>query len=86
MYQCVFMLTFSYVLTFFFGLPGSWDSVFQVAVVLYIVGTVVWNVFSTGEKVLEWAVDALIRTKSIADFADVLLWYEKKSSRLDREI
>jgi ACS family sodium-dependent inorganic phosphate cotransporter len=53
MYQCVFMLTFSYVLTFFFGLPGSWDSVFQVAVVLYIVGTVVWNVFSTGEKVLE---------------------------------
>nr|CAB3477346.1 unnamed protein product [Digitaria exilis] len=32
---------------------GSWDSVFKVAVVLYIVGTVVWNVFSTGEKVLE---------------------------------
>uniref|UniRef100_A0A0D9XH22 Major facilitator superfamily (MFS) profile domain-containing protein n=1 Tax=Leersia perrieri TaxID=77586 RepID=A0A0D9XH22_9ORYZ len=32
---------------------GSWDSVFKVAVVLYIVGTVVWNVFSTGDKVLE---------------------------------
>ncbi|XP_066311993.1 probable anion transporter 4, chloroplastic [Miscanthus floridulus] len=32
---------------------GSWDSVFKVSVVLYIVGTVVWNVFSTGEKVLE---------------------------------
>ncbi|OEL18341.1 putative anion transporter 4, chloroplastic [Dichanthelium oligosanthes] len=32
---------------------GSWDSVFKVAVALYIVGTVVWNVFSTGEKVLE---------------------------------
>lgn len=32
---------------------GSWDSVFQVAVLLYIVGTVVWNVFSTGERILE---------------------------------
>jgi len=32
---------------------GSWDSVFKVSVVLYIVGTVVWNVFATGEKVLE---------------------------------
>ncbi|KAG2588589.1 probable anion transporter 4, chloroplastic [Panicum virgatum] len=32
---------------------GSWDSVFKVAVALYIVGTVVWNVFSTGERVLE---------------------------------
>ncbi|NP_001130577.1 Probable anion transporter 4, chloroplastic-like [Zea mays] len=32
---------------------GSWDSVFKVSVVLYIVGTVVWNVFSTGEKILE---------------------------------
>jgi len=32
---------------------GSWDGVFKVSVVLYIVGTVVWNVFSTGEKILE---------------------------------
>ncbi|XP_044979284.1 probable anion transporter 4, chloroplastic [Hordeum vulgare subsp. vulgare] len=32
---------------------GSWDSVFQVAVLLYIVGTVVWNLFSTGERILE---------------------------------
>ncbi|TVU34077.1 hypothetical protein EJB05_15903 [Eragrostis curvula] len=32
---------------------GSWDSVFKVSVILYIVGTVVWNVFSTGEKILE---------------------------------
>ncbi|KAK3161018.1 hypothetical protein QOZ80_1BG0070570 [Eleusine coracana subsp. coracana] len=32
---------------------GSWDSVFKVAVALYIVGTVVWNVFSTGERILE---------------------------------
>ncbi|XP_073152044.1 ascorbate transporter, chloroplastic isoform X1 [Henckelia pumila] len=32
---------------------GSWDDVFKVAVVLYIIGTLVWNFFSTGEKVLE---------------------------------
>ncbi|XXG85035.1 hypothetical protein AAC387_Pa11g0203 [Persea americana] len=32
---------------------GSWDSVFKVAVALYIVGTVVWNLFSTGEKILD---------------------------------
>uniref|UniRef100_A0A2P2L3T1 Uncharacterized protein MANES_05G033500 n=2 Tax=Rhizophora mucronata TaxID=61149 RepID=A0A2P2L3T1_RHIMU len=32
---------------------GSWDDVFKVAVVLYIIGTMVWNFFSTGEKVLD---------------------------------
>ncbi|XP_073045091.1 ascorbate transporter, chloroplastic-like isoform X2 [Primulina eburnea] len=32
---------------------GSWDDVFKVAVVLYIIGTLVWNFFSTGEKVLD---------------------------------
>ncbi|XP_022147345.1 ascorbate transporter, chloroplastic [Momordica charantia] len=32
---------------------GSWDDVFKVAVVLYIMGTLVWNIFSTGEKVLD---------------------------------
>ncbi|KAL3536809.1 hypothetical protein ACH5RR_000175 [Cinchona calisaya] len=32
---------------------GSWDDVFKVAVALYIIGTFVWNFFSTGEKVLE---------------------------------
>ncbi|XP_027159242.1 ascorbate transporter, chloroplastic [Coffea eugenioides] len=32
---------------------GSWDDVFKVAVALYILGTLVWNFFSTGEKVLE---------------------------------
>ncbi|KAM3378665.1 ascorbate transporter, chloroplastic [Capsicum galapagoense] len=32
---------------------GSWDDVFKVAVVLYILGTLVWNFFSTGERVLE---------------------------------
>lgn len=32
---------------------GSWDSVFKVAVALYIVGTLVWNFFSTGEKIIE---------------------------------
>lgn len=35
-------------------LVGSWDDVFKVAVILYIIGTVVWNLFSTGEKVLDW--------------------------------
>ncbi|KAG6557162.1 hypothetical protein Mapa_001089 [Marchantia paleacea] len=29
---------------------GSWDDVFKVAVGLYLFGTVVWNVFATGEK------------------------------------
>ncbi|KAL2634291.1 hypothetical protein R1flu_005770 [Riccia fluitans] len=29
---------------------GSWDDVFKVAVGLYLLGTVVWNVFATGEK------------------------------------
>ncbi|XP_027334082.1 ascorbate transporter, chloroplastic-like [Abrus precatorius] len=32
---------------------GSWDDVFKVAVALYIIGTLVWNVFSTGERVLD---------------------------------
>ncbi|BAT88379.1 hypothetical protein VIGAN_05185400 [Vigna angularis var. angularis] len=32
---------------------GSWDDVFKVSVGLYLVGTVVFNLFSTGEKVLE---------------------------------
>ncbi|KAK1266944.1 hypothetical protein QJS04_geneDACA000386 [Acorus gramineus] len=32
---------------------GSWDDVFKVSVALYIVGTLVWNLFSTGEKILE---------------------------------
>ncbi len=32
---------------------GTWDEVWQVAVGLYIVGTVVWNVFSTGERIFD---------------------------------
>jgi MFS transporter, ACS family, solute carrier family 17 (sodium-dependent inorganic phosphate cotransporter), other len=32
---------------------GTWDEVWGVAVALYLVGTVVWNVFSTGEKVFD---------------------------------
>lgn len=32
---------------------GSWDDVFKVSVALYIIGTVVWNVFATGEKILD---------------------------------
>ncbi|KAF5946236.1 hypothetical protein HYC85_016464 [Camellia sinensis] len=32
---------------------GSWDDVCKVSVALYIIGTIVWNIFSTGEKILE---------------------------------
>ncbi|XP_030540881.1 ascorbate transporter, chloroplastic [Rhodamnia argentea] len=32
---------------------GSWDDVFKVAVALYLIGTLVWNLFSTGEKVID---------------------------------
>nr|XP_023881280.1 sodium-dependent phosphate transport protein 1, chloroplastic-like [Quercus suber] len=32
---------------------GSWDDVFKVSVGLYLFGTVVWNLFSTGEKILD---------------------------------
>ena len=32
---------------------GSWDDVWNVAVVLYLVGTVVWNVFATGEQIFD---------------------------------
>ncbi|CAA0842570.1 Ascorbate transporter- chloroplastic [Striga hermonthica] len=32
---------------------GSWDDVFKVAVGLYIIGTLVWNFFATGEKILD---------------------------------
>ncbi|XP_010544389.1 PREDICTED: ascorbate transporter, chloroplastic-like isoform X1 [Tarenaya hassleriana] len=32
---------------------GTWDDVFKVAVALYIVGTLVWNFFATGEKVFD---------------------------------
>lgn len=32
---------------------GTWDEVWGVAVALYLVGTVVWNVFATGERVFD---------------------------------
>ncbi|KAG1337741.1 Ascorbate transporter, chloroplastic [Cocos nucifera] len=32
---------------------GSWDDVFKVSVALYLAGTLVWNLFSTGEKILD---------------------------------
>ncbi|KAM0941432.1 putative major facilitator superfamily, MFS transporter superfamily [Dioscorea sansibarensis] len=32
---------------------GTWDDVFKVSVALYLTGTVVWNLFSTGEKILD---------------------------------
>lgn len=30
---------------------GSWDNVWEVAIALYLVGAVIWNLFSTGERV-----------------------------------
>eukprot|EP00250_Pteridium_aquilinum_P019249 c24363_g1_i1 orf=303-2168(+) len=32
---------------------GSWDDVFKVAVGLYLCGTVIWNLFATGERVFD---------------------------------
>lgn len=32
---------------------GTWDDVFKVAIALYIIGTIVWNLFATGEKILD---------------------------------
>jgi ACS family sodium-dependent inorganic phosphate cotransporter len=32
---------------------GSWNQVWEVAVALYLVGTVIWNLFSTGEKIFD---------------------------------
>ncbi|XP_010275629.1 PREDICTED: ascorbate transporter, chloroplastic-like isoform X2 [Nelumbo nucifera] len=32
---------------------GSWNDVFKVAVALYIIGTLIWNFFATGEKILD---------------------------------
>ncbi|KAJ3680748.1 hypothetical protein LUZ60_015237 [Juncus effusus] len=32
---------------------GSWDDVFKVSVGLYLVGTVIWNLFSTGERIID---------------------------------
>ncbi|XP_021767095.1 ascorbate transporter, chloroplastic-like [Chenopodium quinoa] len=32
---------------------GSWDDVFKVSIALYLVGTLVWNLFATGEKILD---------------------------------
>ena len=34
-------------------ITGSWDDVFKVAIALYIIGTLVWNFFATGEKILD---------------------------------
>ncbi|KAJ7523416.1 hypothetical protein O6H91_18G050400 [Diphasiastrum complanatum] len=32
---------------------GSWDDVFKVAVGLYLFGTVIWNIFSSGERIFD---------------------------------
>jgi ACS family sodium-dependent inorganic phosphate cotransporter len=32
---------------------GTWSDVWAVAVVLYLVGTVIWNLFATGERIFD---------------------------------
>jgi ACS family sodium-dependent inorganic phosphate cotransporter len=32
---------------------GSWSQVWQVAIGLYLFGTVVWNLFATGERIFD---------------------------------
>lgn len=32
---------------------GSWDNVWGVAIALYVIGAVVWNTLSTGERVFD---------------------------------
>lgn len=32
---------------------GTWTDVWRVAVMFYLVGTVIWNVFSTGERIFD---------------------------------
>ena len=32
---------------------GTWDEVWGVSVTFYLVGTLIWNVFSTGERIFE---------------------------------
>jgi len=32
---------------------GSWDQVWMVSVALYLVGALLWNLFSTGERILD---------------------------------
>ena len=32
---------------------GTWDDVWRVAICLYLVGTVIWNLFSTGEQIID---------------------------------
>lgn len=32
---------------------GSWDQVWHVAVMFCIIGAVIWNLFATGERVLD---------------------------------
>jgi ACS family sodium-dependent inorganic phosphate cotransporter len=32
---------------------GTWADVWRVAVILYLVGTVIWNLFATGERIFD---------------------------------
>ena len=32
---------------------GSWDDVWHVSIILYCIGTLIWNTMSTGERVID---------------------------------
>ena len=32
---------------------GSWDDVWHVSIILYCIGTLIWNLMSTGERVID---------------------------------
>lgn len=32
---------------------GTWDDVWRVAIVLYIIGTIIWNLMATGEQIID---------------------------------
>lgn len=50
---CIDFLNFNLLTSHTLISAGSWDDVFKVAVALYLVGTLIWNLFSTGEKILD---------------------------------
>ncbi|XP_043708463.1 probable anion transporter 1, chloroplastic [Telopea speciosissima] len=49
----VLVVVFGMAATGYILQQGSWDDVFKVSVTLYIIGILVWNFFSTSEKILE---------------------------------
>jgi hypothetical protein len=40
---------------------GSWDLVFKIAIGFYLLGTVVYNAFASGERVFDWWTELDIR-------------------------